>query len=71
MLLYINNYVPLYSVLCNNSCRLAREQNNALTETKGVIQMSSSQPKHYRGRDTYMQMTPYQREAYFPRSNNP
>jgi hypothetical protein len=45
-----------------------REQNNRLTEAKGVIQMSSSQRKHYRDRDRYLRMTPDQREAYLQRN---
>uniref|UniRef100_A0ACD5WX80 Uncharacterized protein n=1 Tax=Avena sativa TaxID=4498 RepID=A0ACD5WX80_AVESA len=47
---------------------IPREQNNPLTETKGVIQMSSSQRKRYRDRDRYLRMTPDQREAYLQRN---
>jgi hypothetical protein len=47
---------------------IAGEHTDPLPETKGVIQMSSSQHKHYRVRDRYLRMTPDQREAYLQRN---
>ena len=44
------------------------EQNDPLAETNKAIQMNSSQRKRYRDRDRYLQMTPYQREAYLQRN---
>jgi hypothetical protein len=58
----------LFSVLFCVIIAIAGEHTNPLPETKGVIQMSSSQCKHYRDRDRYLRMTPDQREAYLQRN---
>lgn len=47
-----------------NQLAVVGEQNDPLAETKTAMQMNSSQRKRYRDRDIYLQMTPYQREAY-------
>lgn len=47
---------------------IAGGHNNHLTETKGVIQMSSSQRKHYRDRERYLRMTPDLRESYLQKN---
>ena len=46
------------------------EQNDPLAETNKAMQMNSSQRKRkrYRDWDRYLQMTPYQREAYLQRN---
>ncbi|XP_048546059.1 uncharacterized protein LOC125525078 isoform X4 [Triticum urartu] len=62
----ITNVHPTTSPKRNYS--VVGEQNDPLVETRNATQMNSSQRKRYRDRDRYLQMTPYQREAYLQRN---